>query len=58
MTLPSDYVKLMQPILKKAERDELMGAGIVIFDHKMSEGNMYILHIPRLLELVRGSLGR
>ena len=52
--LVDNYVKLMQPILTKQDRDELMGAGLVVFDYKMSEGNEYILHIPKLLELVRG----
>lgn len=52
------YVKLMQPILTREERAELRKAGVVIFDPKMSKGNMYILHISRLLELVRGSKER
>ena len=53
--LAGDYVKLMQPILTKQDRDELMEAGLVIFDYGMSEGNKYILHIPKLLELIRSS---
>ena len=51
----TDFVKLMQPILTREERAELRKAGLVIFDPGMSEGNKFILHIPRLLKLVRSS---